>query len=515
MLPYSQGDGASFVPSTPFAAGERVTVVGDARTASGSREFAYGFTVGTPDPIPVGAPGRQPTGAPGDVQHFVSRPDLTPPTITVDANTPAAEPGLVFIAPYSGPGQDGPEIFDDTGQPVWFAPLPAGTEATNLQVVQYDGAPALSFWEGGIPPQGFGEGYDVIVNSAYQVIARVYAGNGYWADLHDFQIGANDTALLTAFDPLHCDLSHEGGPSDSAVNDSVFQELDLRTGLVRREWHSIDHVALRNSYQTPTTATTTWPWDAFHLNSLQALPGGDMLVSSRSTWSVYELSASSGQVLWELGGKNSSFRMGRGTVTAWQHDATLLPDGNISIFDNGAVPAVEHQSRAIVVALNGATHTATLVGQFTHAQPLLAGSQGNFQTLANGDAFVGWGPEPYFSEYTPTGQPVFDAHMPARDESYRAYRFPWAATPKRPPDIGARAAAHGLLTVYASWNGATGVSAWRVLAGASPSRMTAVATVPRSGFETAIATPSAGPYVQAQALGANGAVLAGSAVAKG
>ena len=334
------------MPSTRFAAGERVTVVGDVNEASGSKMFAFGFTVGEPDPLPPGPPRTvsavQASTASADVEHYVSRPDLTPPTVAVTASSPAAAPGYVLTAPYSGPGQHGPEIFDNSGQPVWFDPLPTNVYATNLQVQQLDGASVLSWWQGSIPAQGFGEGVEMIVNSAYQVLDQVSAGNGYSADLHDFQIGPNDTALLTIFDPLYCDLSAYGGP-DTAVTDAVFEQVDLKTGLVRREWHSIDHVALANSYQTATTATTRWPWDAFHINSVQLLPSGNFLVSSRSTWAVYELSGATGQVAWALGGRASSFKIGRGTGTAWQHDATMLPNGDISIFDNGAAPAVEHR----------------------------------------------------------------------------------------------------------------------------------------------------------------------------
>jgi hypothetical protein len=518
LAAYSQNDGASFVPSQKFAAGERVTVTGDVASAKGPRTFAYGFTIGVPDPLPPGPPAATALAAAAtpssDIDQFVTRPDLQPPAITVTTNSPAAAPGYIFTAPYTGPGQHGPEIFDNSGQPVWFDPLPSSVYATDVQVQSYDGAPALTFWQGAIPEQGFGEGQEIIVNSSYQIVNRVSAGNGYSADLHDFELGPDHTALMTVFNPLHCDATREGGTA-TAVTDAVFQQVDLATGLVRQEWHSLDHVPLTYSYQTGTTASTKWPWDAFHINSVQSLPGGNVLISSRSTWAVYELSGATGQVLWELGGKRSSFRMGRGTATAWQHDARMLPNGEISIFDNGAVPAVESQSRAIVVALNGAAHTATLVSQRTHNRPLLAGSQGNYQTLPNGDAFVGWGAQPYFSEYSPSGQLVFDARMPTADQAYRAYRYPWTGTPTTAPTAAGRIGANHLLTAYASWNGATRVAAWRVLAGPSPAALSVVATVPRTGFESSTHTSGAGPYVQVQALDAAGAVIGTSAVAKG
>ncbi|HLH14289.1 MAG TPA: arylsulfotransferase family protein, partial [Solirubrobacteraceae bacterium] len=253
--------------------------------------------------------------------------------------------------------------------------------------------------------------------------------------------------------------------------------------------------------------------DYFHINSISLDRDGSLLTSSRNTWTVYKIDAHSGRIVWRLGGKHSSFRMGAGTQTAWQHDPRELPDGAISVFDNGAAPRTHPQSRAIVVDLDTAAHTATLGSQLTHTPPLVAESQGSMQELANGDWFVGWGGEPYFSEFDAQGQLLFDGQLPAHDESYRAYRFAWSGTPAYPPAYSLQPAAAsgggGGGTVYASWNGASAVASWRVLAGASASSLSAVAQAARSGFETAVALPAgtAGPYLEVQALDAAGEVL--------
>ena len=184
------------------------------------------------------------------------------------------------------------------------------------------------------------------------------------------------------------------------------------------------------------------------------------------------------------------------------------------MFDNGASPSEHSQSRAIVVSVDGQTGTATLTGRFVHSPPLLVESEGSVQALPNGDWFVGWGQEPYFSEFSPEGQLLFEAHFPAHVRSYRDFRFAWTGTPAHPPVFAFQTGAEGQGTVYASWNGATEVASWRVLAGSSASSLSAVAQVPRSGFETAIPLPAgtAGPYLAVQALGASGQVL-GSSVA--
>jgi Arylsulfotransferase (ASST) len=504
---YSQGDGASFVPSRPFRSGERVTVRGKVREGSHEERFAFHFVVATPDNLPYSAPTRPSGKDPLEVQRFHSRPDLEPPVVVVSAHTAQSTPEYVFAAPYAGPGRAGPMIFDEAGNLVWFNPLPPNLAAANLQVQSYYGEPVISWWQGYIPPQGFGQGEEVIDNSSYHEVTRVHAGNGYKADLHDFHITPQGTALLTVFSPIACNLSSIGGPSGGAVTDSVFQEIDLATGLVRREWHSLDHVALAESYSLAENSSSEWPYDYFHLNSIDELANGRTLISARNTWTLYGLNTQTGQVLTRIGGRDSSVKLLPGAATAFQHDATVLGNGTISIFDNGAVPRVHPQSRGVIVAVNARAKTDQVVAQYEHPAPLSSASQGSIQTLANGNVFVGWGAEPYFSEFSPGGRLLFDAYMHGSYESYRSYRFPWSGTGAGAPAIAAAGKPGAPVTVYASWNGDTHTATWRVLAGASAAQLTPVALAGRTGFETAITIPAPEPFVAVQALSPSGAVL--------
>ena len=214
----------------------------------------------------------------------------------------------------------------------------------------------------------------------------------------------------------------------------------------------------------------------------------------------------SGAILWRLGGKHSSFKMGAGTGTAWQHDVRWQPDHTLTVFDNGGYPGVHSQSRVIRERIDWSHRKVTLVGRDVRTPALLSGSQGNDQVLANGNSFVGWGEEPYFTEFGPTGQILFEGHLPSPGESYRAFRFPWSATPAASPVV-AITATSATTTVYASWNGATGVSAWRVLGGATPATLSPTATAASTGFETAIAVDNTNADFAVQALGAGGEVL--------
>jgi Arylsulfotransferase (ASST) len=510
---YSDGDGASFVSSRPFAEGETVTVGAQVRTGGAVEPLSDSFTIAYEDPLST-TPETVHEGTPSEIQAFRSRPDLRPPMVAVTASSPATAPGEIFTAPYDGPGQSGPMILESDGGLVWFKALPKYTSATNLRVQEFAGKPVLTWWQGDISVHGFGQGEDVILDQAYAPVAHVRAGNGLRADLHEFQLTPQGTALITAYDPIHCDLASVGGPAEGAVTDGTFQEIDVRTGLVMFQWTSLDHVALAESYAPASVSNAASPFDYFHINSINLDQDGSLLISSRNTWTAYDLNPQTGQIEWQLGGKHSSFAMGPGTATAWQHDPRELANGSLSIFDNGATPTVHAQSRGVVIGLEPQTKTATLVSEFTHTPPISAKSQGNIQALSNGDWFVGWGEVPDFSELSPTGALIFDAHFPAGDQSYRDLRFAWTGLPATRPAF-TLVAAHGAAaarragTVYASWNGATQVASWRVLAGAAAHSLKPVAAAPRSGFETAIALPAgtSGRYLAVQALGSVGQAL--------
>ncbi len=514
---YSQGDGASFLPSRPFAEGEAVSVSARLRLGppAGTVPVSWSFTVATRD-VPGAGVGSAETvlGVPVH-QSFVSRPELQPPVVTVSSTAHQAT-GDLFLAPYAGHGQYGPMILDEHGGLIWFDPLPAGARAGDLRVQSYGGQPVLTWWQDPLVSGGSSAAGDVIENSSYHQIAVVRAGNGYQSDLHEFQLTANNTALVTVYDAVRCNLSAIGGPSNGAVADTLFQEIDLATGLVRYEWHFLDHVPLSSSYYSGQAATPASPFDAYHINSVDVSRDGSFLVDSRNTWAVYDVDPHSGEVRWQLGGKNSTFKLGPGAATAWQHDAREQPDGTITFFDNGASPRVHPASRAIEVALDPAARTATLVRSYSHPTPLVAPSQGNVQALADGDWMIGWGQAGYLSEVEPSGRLLFDAHLPSGWESYRTYALPWSAQPTQPPSLALRRASHGALVAYASWNGATGVAAWRVLSGTSAAALAPLVSAPRSGFETTVALPGAGggPYAAVQALDAQGNVLATSKTVK-
>jgi hypothetical protein len=494
-------------------AGEHVTVSATVVSGGAARRIGTSFGVAHAYALPPPAAIKPIPDTKSTVMRFHSRHDLRPPAVTVTKPSGDAALGDVFLSPDSGPGQAGPMIVAPDGRLVWFDPLATGTLAFDLNVQSYRGRPVLTWWQGQVVG-GHGQGVDVIESSDYTPVATVRAGNGLYADLHDFELTPQGTAWITAYEPEHWDLSAYGGLHRSLIDDGVVQEIDVSTGLVMFEWHALGHVAIRDTYMgIPHYPTTVL--DYFHLNSLATEANGNLLISSRNTWTTYLVSTATGAVLWRLGGKASTFSLGSGVRFAWQHDAVLLPDGTVSLFDNEAGPEEAPESRAVDIALNDTSHTASLVREFTYpGQGILSESQGDTQLLSNGDVFVGWGQVGEATEFSPRGAVTFDMHLASPTGSYRAFRFPWSAEPRTPPAVRATTSAHSVTELWASWNGATGVARWRVLAGRSPRHLAAVGSYPSTGFETAITARTTARYVRVQALSATGSVLRSSAVVR-
>jgi hypothetical protein len=367
-----------------------------------------------------------------------------PPPVTVLTHGNSGK-GDFFVSPFSNQTTyaNGPEILDQNGNVVWFKPIPQGQEASDFRTQTYEGKPVLTWWQGtGLG--GLAQGTDYIYNDKYQQIATVQAGNGLSADGHEFLITPWNTALILAYTTATADLTSIGGPANQTVIDGVVQEIDIKTGKVLFQWNSADHVPYSQSEQ-PLPASPSTPWDWFHINAVKLDTDGNLLIDARDTWTSYKVDRHSGQILWQLGGKASRNNFNiqaapgqvlnkAGLITAWQHDFEAQGNGIYTFFDNESAGVANTGvdataqfgvSRAVTVKLDQRTHTATLIGSFDQPEGLTAPSQGNSQRTAAGNTVVGWGSLPYFSEFDPSGQLLYNAQWPTGVNSYRAYLLPW------------------------------------------------------------------------------------------
>jgi hypothetical protein len=458
-----------------------------------------------------GEPG--PTAA--DVLRFHSRPRLDPDRVrvTVPARGDTA-PGYVFLAVKRGLGQDGPQILDDRGHVVWFRPTPPHLAATGFRVQRYRGQPVLTWWQGRTR-YGHGRGEYVILDRHYREIARVRAGHGYMGDHHELQLTPRGTAYMSVYAPRRMDLRAVGGRRDGTIFESIVQEVDVASGRVVWEWHSADHLPVTEGLTPPKASK---PHDYFHVNAVDEDGPGRLLISARNMHAIYEVDKRSGRVLWRLGGRRSDFRMGPGARFAFQHDVELLRGGGgpsrramtISLFDNEATPPQAEESRGLVLRLDMRRRTARVVRQYTHPDKLLAIAEGNLQTLPDGHVFVGWGPTRHVSELARDGRLLLDLELPPGGDSYQAFRYPWHGEPLDRPALAARRRGERV-TAWASWNGATALRAWQLLAGDDPDDLRPLGEpVPRRDFETALRARSDARYVAVVALGSGGRSLAES-----
>jgi hypothetical protein len=445
----SDGQGGSFVPSAPFTPGETVTVTTGLNVIGGTNgAFHFGVAVPFGSINPMKLP-MVPAGSNG-IQLFKSRPDLEPASITINRQSSSQYNGDIFLTPQYGPLQNGPMLLDSTGHLIWFRPLPANQLAADFRVQQLNGQPVLTWWQG-FTNNGSGRGEGVIYNSQYQQIATVQAGNGLQGvDLHEFLVTPQGDAYIVAVNPVHWDGMKR------PLMDSVIQEVDIKTGLVLFEWHALDHIPIAESFFKFGSKGVVY--DPYHANSIAVDGDGNLIVSLRNTWAIYKINHQTGAVMWTLGSNKNNFKMGPGTQTAFQHDVVVQPNGVISLFDDGAGPPRVHtQSRAVELSVNTSKMTVSLVRQFEHSPGLSANFEGGAQVLPGGNLFVGWGQQPYFSEFSSSGKLVFDARFTSNTSSYRAYKFAWSGQPATPPSIAVSNNNDGTTQVYASGNGATTV----------------------------------------------------------
>jgi hypothetical protein len=459
---------------------------------------------------------------------FVSAPRLHPPKLLTDVKTQTSKlakgdflvdnfPNLTATGPMTGEG--GPLMLDSKLQPVWFLPIGTDVTSTNLKQQSYNGKPVLTYWQGVVTSTGASTSGQVdIVDQHYRHVATIKATAPWIISVHDAVISGQNIWVTVYRTVPNTDLSAEGGSSTGILYDSGVQEYNIKTGKLEYTWDAADHIPLSQSEQAaPPPAAAANPWDAYHINSIQLLPGNEMLVSLRNTWAAYLINTKTSQTIWTLGGKASSFKVASNAAFAWQHDAQMLPHNQVSLFNDncceitgpGAFAKPNGASGGLVLNLNTSAHTASLAASYTHKnRPLDPAFLGSMNVLPNGNALVGWGSQPYFSEYSKSGQLLLDAIWPGKDLSYRAgFTGNWVGTPFFPPSGAARRVKGGKVTVYASWDGDTQVTSWKVLAGSNANKLTVVASHAKTGFETAIRPPKNAKLFKVQAFDAKGHLL--------
>ncbi|MDQ5894094.1 MAG: Aryl-sulfate sulfotransferase [Actinomycetota bacterium] len=497
--------GVAFIPARPFASRERVTVTAARHTffgTGGRRSFSFrtGEFLPERDGKPPVSPARGQT--PGAWETFRTL-RLRIPKLTIHQSRPGKASGKIFYAPRTS----GPTIRDEEGELVWYRP---GLRITDFRAQRYRGRNVLTWWRrdtfGGKVQSRF-----EIADSRYRVIRRFEGGNGFIGDPHEFNLTPRGTAYVTAYRTAVVDMSRFGGPKRGFLLDYIAQEIDLQTGLVVWEWHPLGNLRLNETY-LGIPKRNTRPFDWLHLNSINDDKDGNILLSARHTQALYKINRKTGKVMWRIGGKRSSFRLGRGVRFGFQHDVQRQPNGTLTIFDNGAGGVhgrVNRFSSAKTLRFDGRTRTVKLVRAYRSPRKNISNSQGNTQRQANGNLFVGWGSVNSCTEFASDGRILFDFSFSAKTVSYRCFKAPWTGAPRTPIAVLSKPAGVDS-RVWVSWNGDTRVRTWRVLAGGAT--LAYAGEAPRDGFETVVPVTGQPARFRLVGLDANGKVLGRSKI---
>ncbi|KAI2610342.1 ASST-domain-containing protein [Hypoxylon fragiforme] len=476
--------------------------------------------------------------------QYKSRSDLAPPrlNITIPA-TKDVEKGYLFVAPFAGfpdtpteqhgPRQAGPYIFRDNGDLVWSGYGIYSIWSTNFQAGRWDGKDILFSFEGDHNPgYGHGHGHVTIMDNHYETIRELRAGNHKLVDKHEFHIVNEKTGLIQIYQPVARDLTAWGASAEQQwIVNAIIQELDITTGELLFEWASLDHVSPDeailpiNPGQAGSGYNSSDAWDYFHINSVDKDADGNYLISARDACSVHKINGTSGEIIWKLNGKDSSFKVPKDTEFCFQHHARFISQEDgieiISLYDNSA-HGTEHSggsevhtaptSSGKIIQVNTTSWEAELVQGFYPPDDLLSKSQGSTQILPNGNALVNWGSSGAVTEYLPNGEAIFHAYMDSGDlglgvENYRAFRYNWTGLPNEEPAIVALQDDEEI-TAYVSWNGDTETKTWKFYAATdSNGSKKFIGEVERTSFETSLRIPKHATAVSAEAIGANGKSL--------
>ena len=323
---------------------------------------------------------------------------------------------------------------------------------------------------------------------------------GVGGDLHDLELTDEGTALIPVYKIVPHDLTPIGAYADGEAIDSVIQEVDVETGRVRVGVEQPRARGDRPSRYAGIPQKTRFPYDYFHINSIDVDSDGNLLVSARNTWAIYKIDRATGEVIWRLGGLPQRLRAGGGrplrlaarrAPPARRHADAVRQPG-----DAEGRPA----SRAADPALDERTHagdrdgdprrTPTASSRSPRATP------SSCPTAARSSASAAAAASP---SSTPRGRLRFDLRFPKDVDSYRGYRFAWRGEPAEPPRAVATRSGDAI-RVAASWNGATEVTDWEVLAGPAPDALVAAGKAHRRGFETAIPISTDAAFVAVRAL---------------
>lgn len=448
-----------------------------------------------------------------------------PPCLSVQKEGDV-HPGYIFVGVRTDEATGtAPTIYDNNGELVYQGP--EGT-SMDFKVQRLFDQDVLTFWTGENRTLGYGYGKVHVLDSTYREIHTITLQGDFvtpdgqpqqsYIDVHEHVITPHGTMVVSAINLTQHDLTSIGGRPDHWMVTSQIYEIDILSNEILYSWDALDHqdqIPLGESARLPgeSGSNPDEAWDAYHLNSIDTTNDG-YLISLRFYQSAFYLNRN-GTVQWRLSvsvsfsprptRSNSGWLQGDGggdfygddVRFSWQHDVRVFyeaPDSLIlSLFNNAGTsldPGPE--SSGMIFGVNVRNMSTYPIQNVSDANDLVrSNTQGSFQLLgpvASLHTFAGYGNVPKVKEYDSGGNLVLSAEfgLQTQVQSYRAYKFHWAATPYWNPAVIAVNTSSTTAEVTMSWNGATEYDNWAIYSApsANSSRASFLGSCNRTGFET-------------------------------
>lgn len=273
-----------------------------------------------------------------------------------------------------------------------------------------------------------------LMDLSFTIVDSVSCKNGLNAVRQDLQILKNGHYLLLGDEQPLVDLSKHkifkpdncAGSNAATVICGGFQELDEDKNVVF-DWRARDHFTFKDMDTFFINDPKTLDWT--HFNAIELDADGNYLLSVRNFDEITKISSKDGSIIWRLGGRNNQFTFKNDSSRfLTQHDIRRLPNGNITLFDNGRGGIPLHPCAAKEYALDEKTKTATLVWKHIHDSTTHSGAGlGNVQRLSNGNTLVSYGRNDkspvLFSVMTPEGKKNFEMQLAGGRLTYRAFNY--------------------------------------------------------------------------------------------
>ena len=330
-------------------------------------------------------------------------------TVTVNKNP---SPGNLFLGPSSG-GFGHLIILDDQLIPLFYKKVDWGVFDFKLQPNGKLTYNIYSVYSYGLDSSGTRD-------------KQYITPQGFALDVHDLQVLEDGSYYIFGRDHITIDMSQyvPGGDTAAVLVAHTIHHMDVNDNELWR-WHSIDHYDILDVDEHINLTLHTIDWT--HCNSMDIDSDGNLIISTRNFNEITKINRQTGEIIWRLGGERNQFQFindNRGFSR--QHDARILSNGHLALFDNGHY-LIPQYSSYVEYEIDEQNFTATLIRRYSRNGTIYSDTRGGVQELLNGNILISWDnlQNPFVSEIDADDSTEYEVIYDDYAHQYRAYKFPW------------------------------------------------------------------------------------------